>query len=56
VWIEYMLNDSNMFKKYYDKYKPSKEQDKDYYKLKKKMIQIGVVLSVIAVITYLYKK
>jgi hypothetical protein len=21
VWIEYMLNDSNMFKKYYDKYK-----------------------------------
>jgi len=67
-WVNYIFNkiykQNNMktddlqtaLEKYYDKYKPSKEQDKDYYKLKKKMIQIGVVISVIAVITYLYKK
>ena len=67
-WVNYIFNkmykQNNMktddlqtaLEKYYDKYKPSQEQDKDYYKLKKKMIQIGVILSVIAVITYLYKK
>ena len=67
-WVNYIFNkmykENNMktydlqtaLEMYYDKYKPSKEQSKDYYKLKKKMIQISVVLSVIAAIVYLYKK
>jgi hypothetical protein len=42
--------------KYYDKYKPPKEQDKDYYNLKRKVIQIGIVLGVVGLVAYLYKK
>ena len=42
--------------KYYDKYKPTTEQDKDYYNLKRKVIQVSIVLGVIGVAAYLYKK
>lgn len=67
-WVHYIFNkiykENNMktedlqtsLEKYYDKYKPSKEQDKDYYNLKRKVIQIGIVLGVVGLVAYLYKK
>jgi len=67
-WVHYIFNKiykkNNMktedlqtsLEKYYDKYKPSKEQDKDYYNLKRKVIQIGIVLGVVGLVAYLYKK
>ena len=67
-WVHYIFNkiykNNNMktddlqtsLEKYYDKYKPSKEQDKDYYNLKRKVIQIGIVLGVVGLVAYLYKK
>jgi len=67
-WVHYIFNkiqkEHNMetetfqtsLEKYYDHYKPSKQQDKDYYHLKRKMIQMSVVCMVIAVAAYLYNK
>jgi hypothetical protein len=67
-WVHYIFNkiqkEHNMetdsfqssLEKYYDHYKPSKEQDKDYYNLKRKVVQTGVVLIVIGVAAYLYNK
>ena len=42
--------------KYYDAYKPSKEQDKDYYNLKRKVIQMIIVLGIGGIAAYLYNK
>ena len=67
-WVHYIFNKiykkNNMntddlqtsLEKYYDKYKPTTEQDKDYYNLKRKVIQVSIVLGVIGVAAYLYKK
>jgi hypothetical protein len=67
-WVHYIFNkiykNNNMktddlqtsLEKYYDKYKPTQEQNKDYYNLKKKVIQISFIVSVIALVAYLYKK
>ena len=67
-WVHYIFNKiykyNNMktddlqtsLEKYYDKYKPTQEQNKDYYNLKRKVIQISFIVSVIALVAYLYKK
>ena len=67
-WVHYIFNkiykNNNMktddlqtsLEKYYDKYKPTQEQNKDYYNLKRKVIQISFIVSVIALVAYLYKK
>jgi hypothetical protein len=67
-WIHYIFNkiqkEHNMetenfqtsLEKYYDHYKPTKEQDKDYYNLKRKVIQMSVVLIIMSVAGYLYNK
>lgn len=67
-WVHYIFNkiykNNNMktddlqtsLEKYYDKYKPTQEQNKDYYNLKRKVIQISFIVSVIALVVYLYKK
>ena len=67
-WVHFIFNkiykNNNMktddlqtsLEKYYDKYKPTQEQNKDYYNLKRKVIQISFIVSVIALVAYLYKK
>ena len=67
-WVHYIFNkiykNNNMktddlqtsLEKYYDKYKPTQEQNKDYFNLKRKVIQISFIVSVIALVVYLYKK
>ena len=67
-WVHYIFNkiykNNNMktddlqtsLEKYYDKYKPTQEQNKDYYNLKRKVMQISFIVSVIALVAYLYKK
>jgi|TARA_R110002020_G_scaffold144833_1_gene318009 hypothetical protein len=67
-WVHYIFNkiqkQHNMgiedfqtsLEKYYDAYKPSKEQDKDYYNLKRKVIQMIIVLGIGGIAAYLYNK
>jgi hypothetical protein len=67
-WIHYIFTkvykDNGMqaddfqksLEKYYDKYKPTKEQDNDYYNLKRKVIQLLIILAISGTAAYLYNK
>ena len=67
-WVHYIFNriqkEENMetetfqasLEKYYDNYKPSNEQDHDYYNLKRKVIQMIIVLTIMGTAAYLYNK
>jgi hypothetical protein len=48
------LND--FFIKYYDKYKSNDKKLMDYYKTRDKLIYLGIILSIVGTIYYLYDK
>jgi hypothetical protein len=47
---------NNFFLQYYDKYKSQDEKSTQYYKIREKIIYLGVILGISGVIYYLYDK
>ena len=47
---------NEFYQKYYEEYKPKNVKLSEYYKIRSKVIYFAIILAIVSVIVYLYKK
>jgi hypothetical protein len=50
-----LISLNEFYIKYYEEYKPATEKINDYYKMREKFIYFGTILSILGLISYLYR-